>query len=167
MGTERPLTCALGDAENCQSRAVPRFVGHSLAFMTAGIVGVACFQQQNRDVGILSEATRYHRTGGTRTTNDEVVLLASSSTLTVSSSRSTPHLPVVICLASRIVIVDDRSWPFIADRCAVTPLAAIPLTRCNVDHVQMRRHPVVKAAQELGPTRRDVSHRDDGTARTP
>jgi hypothetical protein len=75
MGTERPLTYALGRALNCQSREVPRFVGHSTRVLDGRIVvGAARLQQQNRDVGVLSEATRYHRTGGARTANDEVVL---------------------------------------------------------------------------------------------
>src|ERR1700730_8250367 len=38
------------------------------------IIGAAGFQQQHGDVRIFSQPARYHRTGGARTTDDEVVV---------------------------------------------------------------------------------------------
>ena len=38
------------------------------------IVAAASFQQQYADIRILGQPARYHRTGGARTTDDEVVM---------------------------------------------------------------------------------------------
>src|SRR6266851_7959503 len=38
------------------------------------VVAAACLKQQHADIRVLGESARYHRTGGTRSANNEIVM---------------------------------------------------------------------------------------------
>ena len=138
MGTERPLTMC--DSASPRSSSPVRFRDSSATRWLhdfGNVVGAACFQQQHSDVGILGEASALppnRRNPIRRQRSRTARQVQARPPFRLADPRRTRPSSYVSPLA--FVIVDDRSWPFIADSMCRNGIGGHSLTRRNVYHVQ-------------------------------